>query len=555
MGTPNITINQLTLWAVLLGGLLLAAVLGSAVGSSDMRFIAVMLALIPVALVLINLRTNIWVLIPLGWYVGGRLPFLPIPFTVRDMCILMAGVAFTLFFALRVVPWKRKLGTLDYLIFINLAYLVTVYFRNPVGAWAFQSQMVGGRPYFDILMAFGAFVILSRATLTPFIARIFPWFYLVPSIILAGMEMLARLAPTVAQPISYVYSGVAGQGPLASVVSEEAQLGETRFTAMKEVGVIGMLALCARHSPVKLISPLHPMLFSLMAACFVAIFLSGFRSAFLFVMATLFLSAVLRNRLRDIWIGMGAVVLGIILLISVQGTVLELPKTVQRTLSWLPGDWSEEAKVDAQGSSDWRYQMVVWAWNDSRIIKDKIWGQGFGISIEDMNIIASALLSGQQGGMFIGGSDRENFMLTGSFHNGPVSAIRYVGAVGFALFLPLMFYVALAAWRLCRRASGTPLFPFALFIGIPMIYEPFNYIFVFGGFDGALAQALYWAGLLNMANNHLDRVDARRIKTVASTQAAASVLPVPQMARSGINAGFAGAGPASRGAHHPAKPR
>ncbi|MBJ7258063.1 MAG: O-antigen ligase family protein [Chthoniobacterales bacterium] len=509
MGAPNLTSNQLTLWVVLLAGLLMAMVMGSAVGSSDMRFIAGVLALVPLCITLINLRTNIWVLIPIGWYVGGRLPFLPIPLTVRDMCMLLPILVFTLFFALRIVPWKRKISALDYLIFINLAYLVTVYVRNPVGAWAFQSQMVGGRPYFEILMAFGAFIILSRATLTPLIARLLPWFFLVPSALLAGLEIASRLAPQLAQPIGYLYAGVAGQGPLESVVSEEAQLGQNRFTSMKEVGVIGVLALCARHSPIKLISPLHPLLCSLLVASFAAIFLSGYRSAFLFVIAALFLSAVLRKRIRDIWMSLGILGLALIAIISVQGTLVQLPMTVQRTLSWLPGDWDDEAVRDAQGSSEWRYEMVAWAWNDNRIIKNKIWGQGFGISIDDMNIIASAMLAGQPGGMFIGGSDRENFMLTGSFHNGPVSTIRYVGVVGFILYYPLLCYLALTAWRLCHRARGTSVFPLSLFIGIPMIYEPFNYMFVFGGFDGNFTQTLFWAGLLNLTNNYLDKITTK----------------------------------------------
>jgi hypothetical protein len=528
MGTPNVTANQLTLWAVLLGGLLLAVLLGSAVGSSDMRFIAGVLTLIPLAIVLIKMKTHIWVLIPIGWYLGGRLPFLPLPFTVRDMCMLVPIFAFTLFFALRIVPWKRKIRLLDVLILINLAYLATVYARNPVGAWAFQSQMVGGRPYFEALMAFGAFIILSRAQLTPFIARIFPLFYLVPAAVLAGLEMLARLLPQVAQPIAYFYTGVSGQGPLSTVLGEEERLGQTRFTAMKEVGVVGVLALCARHNPLKLISPLHPLLVMLLAASFGAIFLSGYRSAFLFAMAALLLSTILRDRLRDVWVGLGVMTLAIVTLISVQGTLVELPKTVQRTLSWLPGDWSDEARRDAEGSTEWRYEMVAWAWNDSRIIKDKIWGQGFGISIEDMNIIASAMLSGQQGGMFIGGSDRENFMLTGSFHNGPVSTIRYVGIVGFLLFYPLLCYMAVIAWRLCRRARDTAVFPLALFISIPVIYEPFNFIFVFGGFDGSVSQTLFWAGLLNLTSNYLDKIAP--VKAATPTPVGPSARVAPSMA-------------------------
>jgi len=513
MGTPNLTANQLTLWAVLLGGLLMAVLLGSAVGSSDMRFIAGVLTLIPLAILLINLKTHIWVLIPIGWYVAGRLPFLPLPFTVRDMCMLVPIFAFTLFFALRIVPWKRKTGTLDYLIFINLAYLAIVYVRNPVGAWAFQSQMVGGRPYFEALMAFGAFVILSRAELTPFIAWLFPWFFLVPSMLLAGLELLSRLAPSVAQPIGSLYSGGAGQedfGSLAAVTAE-AQLGRTRFTSMKEVGVVGVLALCSRHSPLKLISPLHPLLLSFLAGSFAAIFISGYRSAFLFAIVALLLSALLHRRTRDVWIGAGVLVLGLVVLISVQGSLLQLPMTVQRTLSWLPGDWDDETKRDAEGSTTWRYEMVAWAWNDNRIIKDKIWGQGFGLSIDDMNIIASAMLSGQQGGMFIGGSDRENFMLTGTFHNGPVSTVRYVGIVGFILYYPLLCYMALAAWRLCRRAYGTSAFPLALFIGIPMIYEPFNFVFIFGAFEGSVPQTLLWAGLLNLTSNYLDKIAPAKV--------------------------------------------
>jgi len=515
MGSPNVTANQLTLWAVLLAGLLLAVVLGSAVGSSDMRFIAGVLTLIPLAIVLINLGTHIWVLIPIGWFLSGRLPFLPLPFTIRDLTMLVVIIAFTLFFALRIVPWKRKIGTLDYLVFINLAYLATVYFRNPVGAWAFQSQMVGGRPYFEALLAFGAFIILSRAQLTPFIVRVFPWFFLVPTAMLAGLELLTRLAPQFAPPIAQIYSGVPAQGALSMTPEPEAQLGQTRFTSMKEAGVTAVLALCSRHNPLKLISPLHPLLASTLVCSFVAIFLSGFRSAFLFAMVALFLSSVIRRRMRDVWIGVGAMVLAVVALISVQGTLVELPRTLQRTLSWLPGDWDEEAVRDAEGSSTWRYEMVAWAWNDSRIIKDKIWGQGFGISIEDMNIIASAMLSGQQGGMFIGGSDRENFMLTGSFHNGPVSTIRYVGIVGFLLFYPLLCYMAVIAWRLCRRARDTAVFPLALFISIPVIYEPFNFIFVFGGFDGSVSQTLFWAGLLNLTSNYLDKVAP--VKAVASS--------------------------------------
>ena len=178
---------------------------------------------------------------------------------------------------------------------------------------------------------------------------------------------------------------------------------------------------------------------------------------------------------------------------------------MQRALSWLPGQWSAEAVQQAEGSSQWRFEMWEWAWNDDRILRDRTWGQGFGLSIDDMNLIASSLMAGEGGGTRLGGSDRENFMITGAFHSGPLSTIKYIGIVGLALYYPLMCYMAVIAWRLCKRARGTKAFSLALFIGIPIIYEPFNFVAIFGGLDGNYPQLLFWAGLLNMTERYVDK--------------------------------------------------
>ena len=94
-------------------------------------------------------------------------------------------------------------------------------------------------------------------------------------------------------------------------------------------------------------------------------------------------------------------------------------------------------------------------------------------------------------------------MITGSFHSGPLSTIKYIGIVGLCLYYPLMCYMAVLAWRLCVRARGTKAFSLALFVGIPVIYEPFNFVFVFGGLDSNYTQLLFWAGLLNMTQRYV----------------------------------------------------
>jgi len=517
MNLQYITASQLILWAVMGLGLLVAVFIGNAVGSSDIRPVALVIGIIPVAVIFVKLKTNIWVLLPIGWYLVGRLPWLPLPFTVRDLCFMAVIFFFTLFFATRALPWKRKTGLLDYLIYINLAYLAIVFARNPVGFWAMQSSMVGGRPYFEIGLAFGAFMILSRVQISDFIAKIFPLFFVIPAWCVAILDVIGRLVPQTAYPLAMMYSGVGSRG-VTGAFEQEAQLGETRMTAMATAGQSSVIALGSIYNPITLISPLYPGRVLLLFAALGALFLSGFRGALFYSMIALLLSALLRGRVKDLWVAGAAMLLAVVVLISLQGSILQLPRTMQRALSWLPGDWDQAALADAQGSSQWRFDMWEWAWNDDRILRNRTWGQGFGLSIDDMNLIANSLIAGQGGASLLGGSDRENFMITGTFHSGPLSTIKYIGIVGLCLYYPLMCYMALSAWRLCIRARGTKAFALSLFVGIPIIYEPFNFVFIFGGLDSNYSQLLFWAGLLNMTASYVETAKEQLRLESISTQ-------------------------------------
>jgi hypothetical protein len=501
MNLRNISANQIVVWSALVLGLLLAVVIGSAVGSSDMRLAAGLIAAIPVAVIFVKLKTNIWVLLPIGWYLTGRLPWLPVPFTLRDLCFMAVIFSFTLFFATRAFPWKRKLSTLDYIIYINLAYLATVYVRNPVGFWALQSSMVGGRPYFEILLAFGAFMVLSRVKPSDTVAKFFPFFFLIPTGIVAVLDLVARVLPQFSYPLAMIYSGIGSMADNAGL-GAAAEVGQDRMTGLKDFGFVSVLALCARYNPITLLSPLYPLRIALFAAALAAIFLSGFRATILAAAAFYALATLLRGRGRDVIVAAGAGVAALVLMISLQGNVVQFPLTMQRALSWLPGDWNQEAVDDAQGSSRWRYEMVKWAWNDNTILRNKIWGQGIGFSIDDMNLMAASLMAGQGGASLLGGSDRENFMITGTFHNGTISAIKCVGVVGLFLYTMLIIYLAVRAWKLCVATFGTRAFSLALFVGLPVIYFPFSFFILTGFYELDLTYSIFSAGLLNLVANY-----------------------------------------------------
>ena len=96
---------------------------------------------------------------------------------------------------------------------------------------------------------------------------------------------------------------------------------------------------------------------------------------------------------------------------------------MQRTLSFLPGHWDSRAVKDATGSTEWRLEM----WRDipkgTQYISDKIMGDGFGFSRAELSAMERQKFA-------TGGMQQEDFMIIGAFHNGPLSAIRFVGVVG-----------------------------------------------------------------------------------------------------------------------------
>src|ERR1700674_5667623 len=132
-------------------GLVCALATGTLIGSDDPLFLILGFGVASVMAALVALQTNIWILIPMFWYLTGRLGFAPLPFSVRDIAVLVAFGGFVILFAMRAIRGHAKSEFLDWLVFLNVGYLATVFVRNPAGVSALGSHVVGGRPYLDSL--------------------------------------------------------------------------------------------------------------------------------------------------------------------------------------------------------------------------------------------------------------------------------------------------------------------------------------------------------------------------------------------------------------------
>jgi hypothetical protein len=139
------------------------------------------------------------------------------------------------------------------------------------------------------------------------------------------------------------------------------------------------------------------------------------------------------------------------------------------------------------------------ALTSDRYIKNKVLGDGFGFDPTELRAqtTLAAFLMDTSAGL------QDYFLVTGGYHSGPVSAIRFVGVVGLILFVSLLFANAKYSYSIILKSKGTPFFTLTLFLGLGVIYSPIGFIFIYGSLGDDIVQAISNLALLNLANRSL----------------------------------------------------
>jgi hypothetical protein len=498
-----------------LGG---AFMMGQAAAQGNFRFIGLVFGGGAGMLVVFAFRQYIWLLVPITWELSGRLGGLPLPFSIREICVMMAFGGLCAQVAMKqsrvVAP---KVNASDVLLWVNIAVVAVMYLRNPVGVSALGGDTVGGRPYFGVIIGVLAYLVLSRQSLTPEMGYRFPIFIVGANLCLGLLNTLTYIFPPLVPIIHPIYSGV----DISSYMSEEFEgqkattsLSEGRFTGMGLAGIAILLLLISYYSPLRLISPMSPALFAGLGLCGIFIAFAGFRSRLALAAMFVFTATYFWARGNGVVRLLVLTITGVGLLLVAQN-VVDLPRSIQRSLSFLPGNWNENVKRGAQESTDWRWEMWKIALTTDRYIQDKLLGDGFGFTRKELEIMFSASIG--QGAGFLGEDNtKEAFMIQGSFHSGPVSAIRFAGYLGLALFLWLMIVNAQLAVRLLRQAWGTPFQPLAIFMATTAAIAPVFFVLIFGEYRSDLPNVFFGVGLLKLLQNSLAELPASATRTGGS---------------------------------------
>ena len=503
-------LHEYVLPTVVIGlGMLFAVFVGKLSGGGNMPRIFMVFGAIAAVTLLIAQNKNVWILIPACWFLIGRVQILPIPFSVRDLTVMLVFGMTLIIVAFKLVRSKPEYGWLDLLLVLNVGYLTTCFVRNPVGLDAFNSDLVGGKPYFDVFIGALAYWVLARMRVTPGAAKTLPILTVITSGSTAVLGLVTWFFPGTAPVLSSFYSDVSlgryEEDPTSAPQGNSAE--PERMMGFRDVGKYGSIAICSYFHPLTLLIPAYPFRMLGLAILGIALLLSGFRSYVMYAGAMFLMGTMFRTGLRGLVGPVLAAVFAVIILVAAQGRVYHLPLSVQRSLSFLPGNWDSAAKMSGEGSSEWRFQMWKTVLTSDQFIRNKFLGDGFGFTRRELQFI-----SVRNYGIRTDEMTREIAMIAGDYHSGPISSIKFVGVPGLILIYLLMIAMARKAVVQIKRARNTPYFTFALFVGMPIIFEPFFFTFIFGGYNAALPTALFSVGMLKLTecslNDYLAKTEA-----------------------------------------------
>lgn len=438
---------------------------------------------------------HVWLLIPAGLALQGKANLIPGSPPVWALCTAIAATMFTLRFAMRRPDFVWRFGLIDFAILIQLVAIGQAYFRNPTGLLIMGGQMAGGKSYLEFAVAIAAFFCLSLPRPD---WKIFKWalgIMITITIFDSCIYLISDWVPTFAAVILPLYSNVNFETAYTgdAVRDLETQRGGG---GLAQLGRALALPCLMMARPLQCMTPLHPILFFSVALGAISSMLSGFRSITAYLFVIFMVSALVRKKYLEIILACVIGFLGLSILIA-SGSVTRLPFGVQRVLSALPIEVSAAARVDAENSSEWRFEMWELVLTTDKYIQNKLLGDGFSLKSSEIMAMQDAAM-GYKSAIT---DSQEQALARGSYHGFHVETIRFTGILGLALAVFANFVFFFSALKSVNYYRNDPKFAYVAYLTIPFLIYPFWSLLVFGSYRTEFPQILAAAGLLKMLEN------------------------------------------------------
>lgn len=498
-----------------------ALYLGMAAATAQVEAITWVVGVLGLVL-LLAMGRHLWALVPLGLAFSGGISFLPGGPPVWWFATLAAGGMMVVRFLSRSQDFFIRFNALDLAILLQVIAVGQAWVRNPAGFSMFGGDTAGGRPYVAFAVAVVAYLLMSFVRTDMKTVRTIVLLTIMISIGDALLQLASQLVPALAAFVMPFYSGVSFD---AAERGAEIDAMTERVNAGKEVGYALGFAMVSLYPPLTTVNPLYIFRFSGMCLAVAAIMFSGFRSAFGMLLMYFLTSLWLRRQYHQMVISAILCGMALFCLLISGTTVRALPMSAQRILSVIPFVQVEDRiRSGAHESSDWRFEMWKLALTTDRYIRNKLLGDGFGVSATEMRAQMDAVMGDKR--RMQGVTLQETMLERGSFHGFHVETIRCTGVLGLILALVGMGIFLRYALVLIRHFKGHPYWGYVIFICLPYLITPFYYMLIFGSYRFGFIQFLAMAGMLKVLDNIRVRELAEARAQAAAPAAEPALAPV-----------------------------
>lgn len=330
------------------------------------------------------------------------------------------------------------------LIALGLVVFVTANMTGGAGLRSLGAGVYGGKKYFYIWFTIIAYFALSFQRIPSPKAGFYTGMFLLSGV----TAILSNLIYLAGPSAWFFYSFFPVDWAISQAVDDfGGNPFATRFGRLGGLAAAGLAAypyMIMRYGIRGIMDWTKPWRFAVLLLIVAVSLLGGFRSAlvvYLLLFAVQFcMEGLFRSRLFPI-----LAVTGVLAFVGMIPFVQKLPLSVQRSLSVLPLPVSPLARADAQASTEWRLRM--WQLLTPEISQHFWAGKGYTASATDYYLAVESVRRGFS-------QDYEMMILSGDYHNGPLSIIIPFGIWGVLAFLA--FVIAALRVLFLNHRHGDP---------------------------------------------------------------------------------------------------
>jgi hypothetical protein len=398
------------------------------------------------------------------------------------------------------------------LLALLLVVFITAKLTGGFGLRSMGSNVYGGKKYVTFIIGILSFFAIAARPIPKHKANLYMLLFLAGGF----LGFIADIYIFIPEPLRFISLIIPpSDRGLDEMGNMQVEFGVTRLFGVAGTAGAVLLWLLARYGirETFLSGKLwRPVVFGL---CFILTFLGGFRSTLLSFVMLIGLLFVLEKLHRSILM-LPMILLGIMGSVALVPLAPHLPYTFQRTLAFLPLNIDPAARVDAEGSTQWR--LDIWAALMPQVPQYLLLGKGYSFSAETFNEFM-----GRDATFRSIDAGNNALALSNDFHSGPLSVVISFGIWGVLAWLAYWVAGFRVVWR--NYKYGDPqlrhlnIFLFASLIGKCLVF-----LFIFGAISEDVAG---FAGIigLSLALNH--GVARPQPQPQAAPAAAKARLPLP----------------------------